>query len=58
MASIEKRTRDGQLRWYVRYPDPSSPDFLKPSDADAGRAAFAKIMREIVLDGCTAERSD
>jgi hypothetical protein len=36
MASIEKRIRDGQVRWYMRYRDPSGQQHTKPGFTDDG----------------------
>ena len=36
MASIEKRTRNGQVRWYMRYRDPAGA--AEPEDVRTARS--------------------
>jgi hypothetical protein len=64
VASIEKRVRDGVVRWYARFRCPEITyrvyAYLKPDDELAGRAAIARTTRQVVphvYPVCTEMRS-
>ena len=46
MASIEKRTRNGQVRWYMRYRDPAGVQRNKTFDRKVDAERFLTTVDE------------
>ena len=51
MASIEKRTRNGQVRWYMRYRDPAGAQRTKTFDRKADAERFLTTVESAKLTG-------
>jgi integrase len=51
MASIEKRLRDGKLRWYARYRDPSGQQRTKTFDRKADAEKFLTSVESSKMVG-------
>lgn len=51
MASIEKRTRNGQLRWYVRYRDPDGRQRTKTFDRKGDAEKYLTTTESAKLTG-------
>ncbi len=51
MASVEKRTRNGQVRWYARYRDPSGQQRTKTFDRKADAERFLTTIESSKLRG-------
>src|SRR5450759_949479 len=51
MASIEKRTRNGQVRWYMRYRDPAGAQRTKTFDRKVDAERFLTTVESAKLTG-------
>lgn len=51
MPSIEKRTRDGQLRWYARYRDPAGAQLVKVFTRKVDAERFLTTVEAAKLTG-------
>ncbi len=51
MASIEKRTRNGQVRWYMRYRDPAGTQRTKTFDRKVDAQRFLTTVESAKLTG-------
>src|SRR5450756_1184414 len=51
MASIEKRTRNGQVRWYMRYRDPAGAQRTKTFDRKVDAERFLTTVESAKLKG-------
>src|SRR6188472_1720289 len=51
MASIEKRTRNGQVRWYMRYRDPAGVQRNKTFDRKVDAERFLTTVESAKLTG-------
>jgi integrase len=51
MASIEKRTRNGQVRWYARYRDPAGKQRTKTFDRKLDAERFLTTVESAKLTG-------
>ena len=51
MASIEKRTRNGQVRWYMRYRDPAGAQRTKTFDRKVDAERFLATVESAKLTG-------
>src|ERR1035437_7541234 len=51
MASIEKRTRSGQVRWYMRYRDPAGAQRTKTFDRKVDAERFLTTVESAKLKG-------
>src|SRR5665811_107520 len=51
MASIEKRTRNGQVRWYMRYRDPGGAQRTKTFDRKVDAERFLTTVESAKLTG-------
>lgn len=51
MASLEKRTRNGQLRWYARYRDPAGKQVVKVFDRKVDAERFLTTTEAAKLTG-------
>jgi integrase len=51
MASIERRTRNGQLRWYARYRDPADKQCVKVFDRKLDAERFLTTVESAKLTG-------
>ncbi len=51
MASIEKRTRDGRVRWYTRHRDPEDVQQNKTFDRKVDAERFLTTVESVKLTG-------
>jgi integrase len=51
VASLEKRTRNGQLRWYARYRDPAGKQLVKVFDRKVDAERFLTTVEAAKLTG-------
>jgi integrase len=51
VASIEKRSRNGQLRWYARFRDPSGAQLVKVFDRKVDAERFLTTVEAAKLTG-------
>ena len=51
MASVEKRIRDGRVRWYARYRDPNGRQLSRSFDRKADAERFLTGVESSKLTG-------
>jgi hypothetical protein len=58
MASVERRTRNGRTRWYVRYRDPRTNKRTKTFDRRVDAERYLATIESSKLTAPTSTRRD